>query len=74
VAMAVDPVPANAKNSCKTVGMSQSCSPRGATSMARAVRHGTRANRSGPRAGSASRPCPIVEFGPDGTITSVIAC
>jgi hypothetical protein len=42
---------------------------------ARAVaRPGTRANSRGSRIGSAANPCPIVQSGSDGSITSVIAC
>jgi hypothetical protein len=42
---------------------------------ARAVgRPSTRPNSRGPRIGSESNPCPIVQSGPDGSITSVIAC
>jgi hypothetical protein len=37
-------------------------------------RPGTPANRRGPRIGSESNPCPIVQSGSDGSITSVIAC
>jgi hypothetical protein len=35
---------------------------------------GTRANSRGPRIGSEANPCPIVQSGSDGSITSVIAC
>jgi hypothetical protein len=38
------------------------------------ARPGTRANSRGPRIGSEANPCPIVQSGPDGSITSVIAC
>jgi hypothetical protein len=38
------------------------------------VRPGTPANSRGPRIGSEANPCPIVQFGSDGSITSVIAC
>jgi hypothetical protein len=38
------------------------------------VRPGTPANSLGPRIGSESRPCPVVQSGSDGLITSVIAC
>jgi hypothetical protein len=42
---------------------------------ARAVgRPGTPSNRRGPRIGSESNPCPVVQSGSDGSITSVIAC
>src|SRR5215510_2234916 len=38
------------------------------------VRTGTPANSRGPRIGSEANPCPVVQFGLDGSITSVIAC
>jgi hypothetical protein len=39
-----------------------------------AVRPGTPANSRGPRIGSETKPCPVVQFGSDGSITSIIAC
>src|SRR5882724_10525922 len=39
-----------------------------------AVRARTPANSRGPRIGSAANPCPVVQSGSDGSITSVIAC
>jgi hypothetical protein len=39
-----------------------------------AARPGTPANNRGSRIGSETRPCPIVQLAPDGSITSVIAC
>ena len=42
---------------------------------ARAVaRPGTPANSRGPRIGSQANPCPVVQSGSDGSITSIIAC
>src|SRR4051794_10223559 len=38
------------------------------------VRPRTPANSRGPRIGSAANPCPIVQSGSDGSITSVISC
>ena len=38
------------------------------------VRPGTPANSRGPRIGSEAKPCPVVQSGSDGSITSVIAC
>ncbi len=38
------------------------------------VRPGTPTNRRGPRIGSEANPCPVVQSGADGSITSVIAC
>ena len=38
------------------------------------VRPGTPANSRGPRIGSETKPCPVVQSGSDGSITSVIAC
>jgi hypothetical protein len=38
------------------------------------VRPGTPANSRGPRIGSEANPCPVVQSGSDGSITSVIAC
>ena len=39
-----------------------------------AVRARTPANSRGPRIGSAANPCPVVQSGSDGSITSMIAC
>ena len=39
-----------------------------------AVRPGTPANSRGPRIGSEANPCPVVQFGSDGSITSMVAC
>jgi hypothetical protein len=38
------------------------------------VRPGTPANSRGPRIGSEAKPCPVVQTGSDGSITSLIAC
>jgi hypothetical protein len=38
------------------------------------VRPGTPANSRGPRIGSEAKPCPVVQSGSDGSITSIIAC
>jgi hypothetical protein len=38
------------------------------------VRPATPANSRGPRIGSEAKPCPVVQFGSDGSITSMIAC
>jgi hypothetical protein len=38
------------------------------------VRPDTPANSRGPRIGSAAKPCPVVQFGSDGSIISLIAC
>ena len=35
---------------------------------------GTPTNSRGPRIGSAANPCPVVQFGSDGSITGAIAC
>ena len=37
-------------------------------------RSGTPANSRGPRIGSEANPCPVVQSGSDGSITSIIAC
>jgi len=73
--MAVHTTPANAVIYCKTVGVPPGCVVRGATPVARAVvRPGTHANRGGRRIGSETKLCPVVQFGSDGSITSIIAC
>ena len=45
-----------------------------ATTEGRGARPGKPANGRGPRIGSESNPCPVVQSAPDGSITSVIAC